>query len=556
MFASLRPFALVLLSTALPAAVCAQGMADTRVETVVEWSLIRALEAGAPVNAIVVLETVADSAVLAARKQQLLDALPAGSFRLGYRYAGLPLLAGAVTTEAVRGFMLSGWVEQVGLDVRIRATLGDSVAIVAAPVVHALGFTGKGATVVVIDTGIDTDHPDLSDNIATGAYHFLDAGKTVGPGAEDDGGHGTEVAGVITSRGTKAPAGVAPDADILAIKVLDSTGSGWTSDQVAAIQHVVANRATWPGLAAVNMSLGTSTVYTKCPCDKADSSVKAMAAAIDQARAVGIPIFVSAGNGAHTNAMPAPGCIANAISVGATYDDAFAAVTWTSCKDTSPARDQLVCITDRRPGCLDIVAPGALLNVPAMGGGVSASIGGTSYASPHAAGVAALLRQGVPCLSVNDLEAVLKATGQPVKDPVLANTTYPRVDAAAALAALPRVEALDVLTNGTRTRYRLKAAAGASQAFVAAPALATRPRILLGGGKCIGLAPDALLLASFQLPTVFVGFQGVLDAAGERIVQLAVPRSKALVGVTLYLGFLTYATAVRQVSWPLRQTIQ
>lgn len=523
-------------------------------QTEVDHPLIKALEATPSVRALILLAPAESPQALARVKDEVLAALPADAFCLGYRMPGLPILAGKVTPAAVRALMWTGRVQRIGLDETVRAVLSESAPIVGAPAVHTLGFTGKGTLVAVLDSGIDTDHPDLSDNLAPGAYHFLGGGSSVGAGAEDDFGHGTKVSGVITSGGVVAPSGIAPDADILAIKVLDRNGSGYTSDQVAALNYVVLNRATWPGLAAINMSLGTNLKYTQCPCDQADTATQALATAINAARAAGIPVFAAAGNGASVNSMPAPACILNAVSVGATYDKAYTQVTWSSCTDNSPARDQIVCITDRMFGCLDLLAPGALLDLSAMGGGKASSQGGTSFACPHAAAAAALLRQAIPCMTPDQMETAIEASGTPIHDAAL-NAYHPRLDIEAALGTLPRIEALDPFRNGWRVRLRLRAPNSAGLNHVAAASLCTAPKLFLGGGKSIALALDDLLIASFNLPAVFEGFTGIMDSRGEAIVFLNLPRANPLVGTEFYLGFFTCAASVKEVSWPLKARI-
>ena len=98
--------------------------------------------------------------------------MPIDAFRLGHRYVGLPGLSGRATADGVRALALHPAVARVGLDHRIRGALAESAQIIGAPVAHAHGFTGDGVTVAVLDSGIDTDHPDLAGDVAPGAYHI------------------------------------------------------------------------------------------------------------------------------------------------------------------------------------------------------------------------------------------------------------------------------------------------------------------------------------------------------------------------------------------------
>jgi hypothetical protein len=135
-------------------------------------------------------------------------------------------------------------VRRVDLDVGGSGHLAQSVPLIQADKVHALGFTGRGVTVAVLDSGLATTHPDLSDALLSEQCFCTNADGTgccpdgstqqSGPGsAEDDQGHGTNVTGIITSAGRIAPVGVAPDAGIVAVKVIDSQGRFASSAQVS-----------------------------------------------------------------------------------------------------------------------------------------------------------------------------------------------------------------------------------------------------------------------------------------------------------------------------------
>ncbi len=114
------------------------------------------------------------------------------------------------------------------------------------------GAKGSGVTVVVLDTGIDTDHPELVANYK-GGYDFVNNDAS----PEDDAGHGTHVSGIIAAdnNGTGV-IGVAPDAGLVAVKVLDSAGSGAISWIIAGIDWVIANKDGYGGIKVANMSFG------------------------------------------------------------------------------------------------------------------------------------------------------------------------------------------------------------------------------------------------------------------------------------------------------------
>jgi len=257
---------------------------------------------------------------VAAIQNRVLVRLALDEFHLVYQYENLAALTGWVNAAGLATLAVDPDVTAVGLDAEGEAHLDVSVPFIGADKVQEMGFTGAGITVAVLDTGIDTDHADLSDNFADGAYHFLDKGATKGPGAEDDNGHGTNVSGIITSKGTVASAGVAPDTDILAIKVLKANGKGWISDWAAGVNYVINNRHNYTNLVAINMSLGSKTLYPQCPCDNVDADTRLLQEAIGAAKNAGIVTFASSGNKGSCGSMSAPACLSTAVAVAAVYD--------------------------------------------------------------------------------------------------------------------------------------------------------------------------------------------------------------------------------------------
>lgn len=180
--------------------------------------------------------------------------------------------------------------------------------------------------VAVLDTGIDTDHPDLADDLlseecylaAPGLSSACPDGSTQqrAPGAAEDdslNGHGSHVSGIITSGGVVGPPGVAPDAGISAYKVLDALADGVASDVLAAANHIIIN---YPGTDLVNLSLGTA-LFAPGTCD---GLIPAVDAAINTLRAGGTTIFAASHNQSPKTSMTYPACISTVVSEGAMYD--------------------------------------------------------------------------------------------------------------------------------------------------------------------------------------------------------------------------------------------
>jgi len=362
-----------------------------------------------------------------------------------YQYRNFPVMTGYVDAQVLAQLAADEDVLRIGPVGRVEACLAESVPFIRADRAQDdYCQTGDGVVVAVLDTGIDTNHPDLMDDLAPGSYHFLGGGSDYGTGAEDDHGHGTNVAGIITSAGVVAPRGVAPDADILAIKVLDANGSGSIADVIAGIDYAVGWQNGSHRVSVINMSLGKG-AYPSCPCDNDDSDTLALQTALQAAKDAGIVTFASSGNQGHPDRMKAPACVSAATAVAAVYDQEFGREPdsntygyyyggFPECYDDPADPDLITCFSNRSP-CNELAAPGRRIAGPAMGGGVD-SFGwtGTSQAAPHCAGAAALMLQAdaKAQLTPDEIVQTMKQTGLPTVDPYATVPNPRRVDALAA----------------------------------------------------------------------------------------------------------------------------
>lgn len=224
--------------------------------------------------------------------------------------------------------------------------------------------TGKDVKVAVIDTGIDYNHTDLASNYV-GGYNAVNASKP----PLDDQGHGTHVAGTIAAvKDLKGVVGVAPNVKLYAVKVLDSNGSGQYSWIIDGIQWAVNNK-----MNVVNMSLG------------GPSGSDALKAAIDAAYKAGVVVVCAAGNDG------------GAVNYPAKYPGAIAV----SALDSS---DKIASFSSRGSE-IAFIAPGVSVYSTYKGGGYK-TLSGTSMASPHVAGLAALVI-GLGVTNPNDVKNVL-----------------------------------------------------------------------------------------------------------------------------------------------------
>ncbi|MBI3823600.1 MAG: S8 family serine peptidase [Planctomycetes bacterium] len=302
-------------------------------------------------------------------------------------------------------------------------------------------YRGEGYSVAVIDTGIDYNNPALGGGF--GAGHRVVAGwDFVNNDADpmDDNGHGTHVAGIIGSSDATY-SGIAPNVNLIALKVLDSAGSGSFGNVQAALDWIVANRAKY-NIVALNLSLGSGN-YTVNPYTFLDADFTNL-------KNNGVFLSVAAGNSFYTNGsavgLDYPAIDPLVVSVGAVYDGNFGAVAWASgARDNTTAVDRVASFS-QRGSALSIMAPVAMITSTYLHNAWQ-SMAGTSMASPVAAGAAVILHQAMDARSLtanqDSILALMKRTGVNVIDgddenDNVTNTgmTFKRLDLGAAVAAL------------------------------------------------------------------------------------------------------------------------
>jgi hypothetical protein len=358
------------------------------------------------------------SAIRAAQ-ERVLSALGL-HFVLRRRFMHAPAMAGEITKAGLDLATAHPDVVSVQIDGKSSIQLAQAIPLVGANTARMqYGFTGRGVLTAIIDTGVDTTHPDLRDSLA--AQHCFTqrgcppANTNEGTNANDDNGHGTNVTGIVTSNGTVSAIGYAPDTPIVAVKVLKADGTGQNSDWVAALDWVYDNLGTQP-VSIVNMSLGSGNMYAS----NCDSSEAAAASVISQLAAKGVAIFAASGNDGSSNSIQSPACITGVIAVGATYDGDNGrqppSGNWVpaNCFDATTSSGKVSCFSNSNAR-LDVLAPGSVITSDGRGGATSA-MSGTSQASPGAAAVGAILRQCNPSLSPDQLRSVLKQTGVSITD--------------------------------------------------------------------------------------------------------------------------------------------
>ncbi|MFP3968789.1 S8 family serine peptidase [Actinomadura fulvescens] len=338
------------------------------------------------------------------------DALPGGKTRRTIAGAGLvsfsvdrrqrgaiwsalaPAKAAAKNGRAV----LRGSAQRLLLDRRVSATLEQSVPQIGAPQAWQAGHTGQGVKVAVLDTGLDPG-PDFEGTVI-GGKSFVGGEAPLTDGR----GHGTHVASTVLGQGkagTPVRKGVAPGAKLLVGKVLNAGGHGLESDIIAGMHWAAEEQ----DADIINLSLGAP--------ERQETDL--LAQTVDDLSATTGALFVvAAGNeGAAARTLDSPGIAASALTVGA-VDKA----------------DKLTDFSSRGPRQTDggvkpeISAPGhqivaTLAEGTSMGSPVDAnytSASGTSMATPHVAGAAAILKQQHPTWSSAQIKAALVGSAKDI----------------------------------------------------------------------------------------------------------------------------------------------
>ena len=277
----------------------------------------------------------------------------------------------------------------------VSQTLPTGIKRIDGELSSTIANDGSGAVnvdVAVIDTGIDVDHADLS----------VVGGKNCSSGSSyDDGnGHGTHVAGTIGARdNTLGVVGVAPGARLWAVRVLNNAGSGSWSSVICGVDWVTANAGT---IEVANMSLGGTGAEGSC-------NDGGLHQAICRSVALGVTYAVAAGNDSHDakNHVPASYDEVITVSALADFNGLPGGAAPATCRSDT---DDTFANFSNYGADVDLIAPGVCINSTWKGGGYK-TISGTSMASPHVAGAAALYRASSPGASPSQVKSALQGAG-------------------------------------------------------------------------------------------------------------------------------------------------
>ena len=303
----------------------------------------------------------------------------------------------------------NGRVLEIYEDIKVTAFMDESEKIIHADIVQTNGITGTGVKVCIVDSGVDDSHPALNPLFAEIDFVNIDSDAT------DDYGHGTHVAGTVASQDSTF-GGVSPGVSLMAAKVLDQNGSGYSSDVISGIQWCVLGpdgiSDTGDEADIITMSLGGSGFLSSCDSDP-------MASVANAAVDAGLTVFAASGNAGYSDRISTPACGSKVIAVGAV--------------DKS---DNQVAFSNEGAE-LDIVAPGIAITSSVPTGSCTLchvsgwkSLQGTSMATPHVAATAALLIDANPTLTNLNIRTILEESSLDLGNPGWDNIFgHGRVDA-------------------------------------------------------------------------------------------------------------------------------
>jgi serine protease AprX len=323
----------------------------------------------------------------------------------GVNVADLPVLAADP---------LVAFVEEDGDDFLMRATSRSTIG--ADRVTSTYGFDGKGVNVAIIDSGVDDGvQGALPSDVFVGGYNAVSK-KFENP--DDDNGHGTLVASIALGRPVASsticdgvPSGIAPGAGLIDIRITDKSGGISKSSVLRALETVIEKRVEW-SIRVANMSFGDC---------KASNGTDVQSSCVNRLVADGIVVTIAAGNTPNCGLKDA----GRLIESPAAADDGIAVASSDEHDDADRSNDTISTFSVRGPRDSDndsdpedeqkpdLAAPGTNITAAKF----NASCGtitdsGTSYASPHVAGCAALLIQALPTISPQSLKRLLLDTAE------------------------------------------------------------------------------------------------------------------------------------------------
>lgn len=319
----------------------------------------------------------------------------------------------------------------------LHAVSVSDLAFIRAPAAAALGATGAGTTIAVVDGGLQSAYLASADfggctGVATPASCRVVLLHSTYPGASGATAHGTNVSAIAL--------GTAPGAKLAMFDVFNGTTAS-VADLLNAMSLAIGYQATY-NIVAINLSIGDGSSHAST------CTGSAFASAVASAHNAGILTVAAAGNSGSKTGLADPACAPGVVSVGAVYDANYGTTGWVasglaagSCSDAS-GPDVVTCFS-QSASYLSLLAPGTYVAAP----DAALTMTGTSQATPHVSGAVAVLRASYPSESLTATLQRLQTAGLAVTDPATGRSV-PRVDL---LGAVQLGTALSLAGSGAST---------------------------------------------------------------------------------------------------------
>ena len=493
-------------------------------EVPVDSAVLQELEENGQAEVIVVLrERITanpkeEQQVIAAAQKQVLNSMALEDqkgllgieqqeFELVHQYTTINAFSGSITKDGLDKLREDYRVVGIKADKPVVLFLDNSVPLVNARQLHNLPLnqtiTGTGQTVCIVDTGIDYSHSAFG---GCTYQQFLAGGCRVVGGYNvadntsdplDLNGHGTHIAGIVASNDTIYK-GVAPDANLAAVKVFPGSSSGTTEAVVIAGIDWCITHAVNLSISVISLSLGDGSL-NNASCDSSSLGI-----AVNQAVDAGLLVSVASGNNGYSTGISSPACASKVVSVGST-----------TVSDVIPAYSNSGAI-------LDVLAPGsAIKSASAAGNFVPRT--GTSMAAPHVSGAMVLIKQYFSqfynySLSSAEVELRLKK-GVNITD-ARNSLVFPRLDLY--LAIKPEMASISPENNFSLRQPYLKLEVHADRAVAQALAEVNGVNLTMASNNSTAYFLNLTNISAGRRPyqIYLIDFGGIITASGERFFTL------------------------------------
>jgi subtilisin family serine protease len=407
------------------------------------------------------MQKVSVQSEIRAKQNSVLNQLDSSHFQLKHLFDNILGFSGRVTQAGLDYLVSLPEVAVIEEDKIAVALSSQGIPLMNASTVRS-SYDGSGVSVAIVDTGIDYTHSKLGgggfpNSKVIGGFDFGDSDTN----PMDCQGHGTSVAGIAAGTLSSGPGdyvgGVAHNSKLYALKIVTGCSIYASFSTIAAAwDWAVSHKNDDPNnpILVINTSFGGDMYTSAC-----DSLQVALATAANNAVANGITLFSASGNNGYTNAINAPACVSNSLSVGAVYDANIGGWIFPDvpCTDSSTDADQVTCYSNSA-NFLDILAPSHFAYTTAVGGGYTSTapgFGGTSAASPYAAGAAAILQSYAKTTTgfyytPTDVKSRLVNSGDPITDSKN-GITKPRVNLGNAIGGSSSGDTFTIYNQGSGT---------------------------------------------------------------------------------------------------------